>query len=275
MIRIYALRIKPYINDPCYKKPKETKKMYEINLLTVFIAAMLTALATGLGALPFAIIPNKINKLWLGYANAMAAGLMLAASFALVIEGYNFGSLKTLLGMLIGVIFVVLGEKLLQGEETPDFNDIKKLGARQGFLIIAIMTIHSAAEGIGLGVAFGGGQDLGWFATIAIGIHNIPEGLAIALVCIPKGMRVRTAVLWSIFSSLPQPLLAVPSFMFVQVLQPLLPIGLGVAAGAMFWMVFAEILPESNENAPAKEGGVIVTVSIIIMLAMQALILSS
>ena len=51
------------------------------------------------------------------------------------------------------------------------------------------------------GVAFGGGEKLGWFATIAIAIHNIPEGLAIALVCIPKGMKVRSAALWAIFSN--------------------------------------------------------------------------
>ena len=87
--------------------------MFEINIFTVFIAAMLTAVATGFGALPFAFAPKMVTKQWLGYANAMAAGLMLAASFALVIEGYDFGALKTLLGMLIGVFLVVLGEKLI------------------------------------------------------------------------------------------------------------------------------------------------------------------
>ena len=247
--------------------------MFEINFFTVFIAAMITALATGLGALPFAAIPNKINKVWLGYANAMAAGLMLAASFALVIEGYEFGALKTLLGMLLGVFLVVLGEKMIDHDNAPDFADINSFDARQAFLIIAIMTIHSAAEGIGIGVAFGDGKELGWFTTIAIAVHNIPEGLAISLVCIPKGMRVRSAALWSIFSSLPQPLLALPSFAFVQFFEPFGPVGLGIAAGAMFWMVFAEILPEADENAPADRVGVIVTVSIIVMLAMQALIL--
>ncbi len=247
--------------------------MFEINLFTVFIAAMLTALATGLGALPFAMIPNKINKIWLGYANAMAAGLMLAASFALVIEGYDFDALKTLLGMFLGVLLVVIGEKIIDHDNAPDFTDIDSFNARQAFLIIAIMTIHSAAEGIGIGVAFGDGKELGWFATIAIAVHNIPEGLAIALVCIPKGMKVRSAALWSVFSSLPQPLLALPSFAFVQFFAPFLPIGLGIAAGAMFWMVFAEILPEANENAKTDTVGVIVTVAIILMLAMQAVML--
>ena len=242
-----------------------------ITWVEVLLAAFLTAIATGLGALPFAFkSANRVPKTWLGYANAMAAGLMLAASFSLVIEGYEFSSLKTLLGMLIGMLLVRFGDHLIDNPNMPGMKDISNAGVRQGILIIAIMTIHSAAEGIGIGVAFGGGEALGIYATIAIAIHNIPEGLAISLVTVPKGMRWWVAGLWSIFSSLPQPLLALPSYIFVQVFEPFLPIGLGVAAGAMFWMVFAEIVPEANEDADSGTNGLIITGAIIAMLAMQA-----
>lgn len=242
----------------------------------VFIAALLTALATGLGALPFAIVSaSKIKKKWLGYSNALAAGLMLAASFSLVLEGYEFSALKTLLGMFLGMVLVMLGDKMIHSPNMPGMKDITNAGVRQGILIIAIMTIHSAAEGVGIGVAFGGNEALGWYATIAIAIHNIPEGLAISLVTVPKGMRWWIAGLWSMFSSLPQPLLAVPSFMFVQVFQPFLPIGLGMAAGAMFWMVFAEIIPDANEDADSGHNGLIITGAIVIMLALQAWMLGS
>ena len=44
------------------------------------------------------------------------------------------------------------------------------------------MTVHSFAEGVGVGVSFGGGQSLGLVTALAIAIHNIPEGLAISLV---------------------------------------------------------------------------------------------
>ncbi|MFB6249459.1 MAG: ZIP family metal transporter, partial [Salinibacter sp.] len=52
---------------------------------------------------------------------------------------------------------------------------------------------------------------------------------------------------WSIFTSLPQPLMALPAFLFVLVFEPFLPIGLGLAAGAMIWMVFAELVPDALE----------------------------
>ena len=55
--------------------------------------------------------------------------------------------------------------------------------------------------------------------TASIGAHNIPEGLAVATVLCSKGTSPGRAVLWSIFTSLPQPLLAVPSYLFVQTFQ--------------------------------------------------------
>jgi len=44
-------------------------------------------------------------------------------------------------------------------------------------------------------------------------------------------------VFWAIFSNLPQPILAVPAYLFVETFRHLLPLGTGAAAGAMIFMV--------------------------------------
>ena len=245
----------------------------ETGIGQVFWYAMLTALATGLGAAPFLFF-RQISMHWLGLSNAAAAGLMLGASFSLVYEGAEFGMMKTVLGILAGLVFIQLSDHFLQRYKQLELFHLKGADARKVLLILAIMTIHSLTEGISVGVSFGGEEDLGLFVTLAIAVHNIPEGLAICLVMIPRGTSVAKGAGWSIFSSLPQPLMAVPAFMFVTAFFPFLPIGLGFAAGAMIWMVFAELIPDANENTSPELVGVVVTLSVVLILIFQGLIQS-
>lgn len=240
------------------------------SILIVFLYALLTAVATGLGALPFFFL-KKVSGTFMGKANAMAAGLMLSASYNLIFEGYRENEWMTLGGMLTGVLLVILADYRLS--KSVDIELEKLVGSgKKMMLFLGIMTIHSFAEGISVGVSFAHTLEFGLFITIAIAIHNIPEGLAISLVMIPKGNSPLKAAGWSVFSSLPQPLMAVPAFLFVETFQEYMPFGLGLAAGAMIWMVFAEILPESLEKSPAHSVGLWITISIIAMTAFQILL---
>jgi len=136
-------------------------------------------------------------------------------------------------------------------------------------LMVAVMTVHSAAEGIAVGVAFGGAGALAAAITIAIAVHNVPEGLAITAVLRPGGVPVSRCAAWSVFSSLPQPLLAVPAFLFVQAFATALPYGLGFAAGAMMFMVFEELLPEAYRDAPRGVVAALVSVAMVAMVVFQ------
>jgi zinc transporter ZupT len=243
-------------------------------VLEVFLAALATALATGLGAIPLLFF-RSAGRSALGVANALAAGVMLGASLSLVLEGIDLSVWRTAAGVVAGALFVLLAERYLHHDhDHVALGSLRGEDARKGLLIVAVMTVHSAAEGIGVGSAFGGGATLGILITIAIAIHNIPEGLAISLVLVPRGVSVTKSAGWSIFSSLPQPLLAVPAFLFVEKFEGILPAGLGFAAGAMVWMVARELLPESLEQTSPRTVAAVGLAAFAAMLVFQLLLLS-
>ncbi len=235
--------------------------------LVVFVYALLTALATGLGALPFIFLRSMSDEV-VAYANAIAAGLMMGASFGLVAEGTNYGALQTVAGGVLGVLFILLTQRYLAGHEV-EFGGLTGAGARRMILVIVVMTVHSFSEGVAVGVAFGGGIALATVITVAIAVHNIPEGLAISAVLRPKGQSVLRCTGWSIFSSLPQPLMAVPAFLFVEAVRPALPYGLGFAAGAMFFMVLVELLPEAYGQARRPVVATLTSVAVVAMVVFQ------
>jgi zinc transporter, ZIP family len=240
----------------------------ETGVVYVFLAAMITAVATGLGALPF-VFMRQIGSWWLGIANASAAGLMLGATHNLIEEGTRLAPGRAMIGILIGLAAIVVSDRLIRRRNPVEIAGLRGDGAAVALLILGVMTAHSFAEGVGVGVAFADTAELGIFITTAIAIHNIPEGLAICLVLIPRGTPVWKAGLWSVVTSLPQPLMAVPAFLFVTAFAPLLPVGLGIAAGAMIWIVFSELIPEALEKTSGNAVGIAVTLSMVALWVFQ------
>lgn len=219
----------------------------------MFVYTLLMALATGFGTIPFLVF-GKLSATWSGVSHALASGVMLAASFDLIHEGGPYGGTSVIFGILAGALFIQYVQNSLHKYEDISFADLKGADAHRMLLIIGIMTAHSFAEGAGVGVSFSGNR--GWvegiLVTLAIGIHNIPEGLAVATVLIGRGMSPKQAACWSVLTSLPQPFIAVPSFLFVETFRSCLPLAMGFAAGCMIWMVFAELVPASLAEVSAS-----------------------
>lgn len=219
-------------------------------LVMAFVAAFLTMMATGLGALPV-LFTRRLPPALLGAGYALAGGMMLSVSFFdLVLPGLDLGATWELAaGFLVGSLFFSLGERFVERRDWR-LGDLSGAGARRAVLILATMFVHSFPEGVAVGVGYGSGEvELGLFIAVAIAIHNVPEGLAISLPLAAEGVGFWRCFWWSVLSSLPQPLAAVPAVLLIVVSQRLLPSGLGFAAGAMSYLVLSELLPESLEKA--------------------------
>lgn len=238
----------------------------------VFVAALATALATGLGAAPFLFVV-RLARSWVGLANALAAGFMIAASALLFYTGSRENTLRMVAGALLGALFVAWASHRLAGRQDVHFETLAGADAHKALLLVGVMTVHSIAEGVGVGVAFGGGEEVGLVTAIAIAVHNIPEGLAISLVLVPRGVGVLRAASWSVFSSLPQPLVAVPAFLFVAFFDGLVPLGLGFAGGAMLWMVAAQVVPDALATTSRRAVAFALAGSTTAMLGFEALLL--
>jgi ZIP family zinc transporter len=241
----------------------------------VFVAGFITALATGLGAVPFFFV-DEVSDRWNVALWGIASGIMLSASvFGLVLEAlgaYVHVSLSGVavdpiprsdlsllaLGLLAGVVLVYVAHDFIEATDVDPKQyaeaDFKKL-----VLILGVLTVHSFPEGVAVGVSFadlgieGGTQIFGFvvpllaiFMTIAISIHNVPEGVAISIPLRSMGVANWKLVWWSVFSSLPQPIGAVLAFYFVRIAREFLPAGFGFAAGAMIYLVLTEFIPEAR-----------------------------
>jgi zinc transporter ZupT len=220
---------------------------------SVFVLTLLMASMTGLGSVPFFLLPKgeKLSPLYAGLANAIACGVMLAASFDMVHEGQPHGPGLVVFGLFCGATFIAFLQKILRAHEDVSFANLVGADARKTLLVVGIMTAHSFGEGSGVGVSFSGvhGWAQGCLVTFAIGVHNVPEGLAVSTVLASKGVKPMQCLFWSIVSSLPQTVTAVPSFLFVETFTSLMPFGVGFSAGCMIWIVFAELLPDAFEGA--------------------------
>jgi len=259
------------------------------NLAIVFIAGLVTALATGVGALPFFFfetINDRLNVVLWGFSS----GIMLSASvFGLIEEGLAEGPpVEIAVGMAFGVTLVVVAHELLTDADI-DPREYEEADFKKLVLILGILTVHSFPEGIAVGVSFadlgldGGIALLGLTVpllavsmTVAISIHNVPEGTAVSIPLRAMDVSEWRMVWWAVFSSLPQPVGAVIAFTFVRLARVLLPYGFGFAAGAMIYLVLTEFVPEAlalgkslpSEGKPELVGGMLVGILIMLPLVL-------
>ena len=241
---------------------------FSMSVLAVLAVSMGTALATGLGVLP--VMAARLNeKRSIALSSAVAAGFMLGASVGLFYEGGRTSVAATIFGAIAGIVFIVVTKTIIGKSKHAHVGGLRGARGATALLMIGVMTVHSMAEGIALGVSFAGEGSLGVLIAIAIAIHNIPEGVAISLTLVPFGERPFTAAIWSVVSSLPQPLMAVPAYLAVRAFEPLLEAGLGFAGGAMVWMVFSQLLPESLAGDDRGRAVAAVVISMGLMVGLE------
>lgn len=119
-----------------------------------------------------------------------------------------------------------------------------------GLVLAAAVALHNVPVGMAIGATFAGaahGGSGGILAALIIGLHNIPEGMSITTPLLAGGSRPAGAIAIAALSGLPTILGALVGYGAGTMNPMLLAISLSFAAGAMLYVIFGELLPESEQ----------------------------
>ncbi len=225
-----------------------------------FLGGLAGFAATALGALPgLALkgISQRVEDIMLG----LAAGMMLAASsFSLLLPGLEAGEAlfgNAALGATVVVVGMALGVMLMLGLDrfTPhEHLHGGPCGAGYGrcgrvWLFVFAITLHNLPEGMAIGVSFTqGDMAVGLPLTTAIALQDIPEGLAVAMTLRAIGLRPLRAVGIAAATGVMEIVGALLGLGLSSGMAVAYPMGLGLAAGAMIFVVSHEVIPETHRN---------------------------
>lgn len=234
-------------------------------LWTGTVGSLVAGLFTSLGALLIFVRPSWSRRAQVQML-AFAAGIMLAASlFSLLLPAFEitleqrgeFG--RAIVEVAGGTTFGALVIWLLNSW-IPHEHFIKGPEGRARFdlgrhwLFIVAITLHNFPEGMSVGVAFGGGVEQGIPVMLGIGIQNLPEGLAVAAALIADGFPRSRAFFIATLTGLVEPVGGFIGAFAVSFSGILLPLGLSFAGGAMLFVIFAEIVPETHGKRASSRG---------------------
>ena len=190
-----------------------------------------------------------------------AAGMMLAASsFSLILPGLAAARDLVHSGMgaaLIVAIGLGLGVLLMLGLDYFTPHQHENTGAHGPdaarisgvWLFVLAIILHNLPEGMAIGVGFAHGDlSVGLPLTSAIAIQDIPEGLAVALALRAIGLPLGRAILVAVGSGLMEPLGSLVGVGIASGMPIAYPVSLGLAAGAMIFVVSHEVIPETHRN---------------------------
>jgi len=234
------VRIDPTLSHPASTRPLDPT-------LTLLIAASISAAMAGLGPVPL-IGRDRAPLAALGWANALAAGLMLGPAFLLMSAAMPSDPLPGALGAAVGIAFVWLSHRV-GGSGELDLNQLGDTDEVYGYRVMLINALHAASEGVAIGAAMGVSVPFGVFMAAAMAIHNVPESTILTSILKGRGLRWRVGAGFAVLTNVPQILLAVVTYAIVSAAPGFSPWAIGFAFGSLVYLVLAELLPECYRQA--------------------------
>lgn len=227
-------------------------------------------------------INGKLGKLLPGFA----AGVMLAASvWSLILpaiemsedmEVYTWFPVTS--GFLAGIIFLICLDNLIPhlrlDNDQPEGLAVQ---VKKSTMLALAVTFHNIPEGMAVGVALAGALLPGTGITMAsaftlatgIAIQNFPEGAIVSMPLENDGMSRTKAFIYGTMSGIAEPIGAIITILLTGLVVPVLPYLLAFAAGAMFYVVIEELVPEAQPDGSFNTGTIGVALGFVVMMVLD------
>ena len=218
--------------------------------------------------------------------SGFAAGVMVAASiWSLLIpameESASMGRLSFLpavVGFWLGILFLLLLDHVIPHlhRNANQAEGPKSRAARTTMMVLAV-TLHNIPEGMAVGVVYAGLRSgaaeitAGGALALALGIaiQNFPEGAIISMPLHAEGQSKARAFWAGTLSGAVEPIGALVTILASRRIVPAMPYLLSFAAGAMFYVVVEELIPEMSEGEHSNIGVILFAVGFTLMMALD------
>ncbi|WP_226530098.1 ZIP family metal transporter [Metabacillus niabensis] len=217
----------------------------------VLLGSILSALSTGLGAIPILFLQKTITHRWRDILLAFTAGIMMtAAMLGLIPESLKYGGIiEVSIGLFLGVLVLTSLERAIPHIDLEHTKRGIKFDEK-ALLIIAAITLHNIPEGLSVGVSYASSgssaNETGNLIAFAIGLQNAPEGFLVALFLINQSIKRGKAFLIATATGAVEIVASLLGFYLTNYVSFLVPYGLAFAAGAMLFIIYKELIPESH-----------------------------
>ena len=258
-------------------------------LQIILFSAIAGVCGMGLGGLLSAILLKRPSETMICWLLSFAAGVMTSiVCFGLIPETFELASVPvTLGGLVLGILVIMILNHIVDRiTETKKENlkihhthealyhgsrfihDRAKM-LRSGIVMLIAIGLHNVPEGIAIGA--GGSYDyhLGALLTTMIAVHNIPEGMAIAAPLLAGGINRWRAVLLTALCGATTLLGGFIGILIGSISDFAIALSLSAAGGAMLYIVFGEIIPQSIVMTKNRAASIVTLFGIIVGLAVS------
>ena len=251
----------------------------------VMMGLLMPFAGTSLGAAMVFFFSKQISDNLQKILTGFAAGVMIAASFWSLLQpslesSEAMGKLSFIpaaVGFMIGIGFLLLLDEITPHMHMDHQVEGPSSGLKRTTKLILAVTLHNIPEGMAVGVVYAGwiagqagvSQTAALVLALGIAIQNFPEGAIVSMPLLAEGMPKSQTFWYGVLSGAVEPAAAFLTILAASAVVPVLPYLLAFAAGAMFYVVVEELIPEMSEGKHSNAATIAFSVGFVLMMILD------